>query len=355
MKTRREETHLWLAISISLTLAAYRITVGLVDSSWPGQPLFAPTPLMDWLTNALFFWLLALLLIAYFKWTASIRHEHSMEEIFSSVRTVAMLVVRPDRTVTFSNAAAGTFFGWEAAQMLGKKTELFYDDRRLDGKVRHVSAALKETNFHVGEAVGRRRNGDPFPLEIVTALLSSGNGAVLVLRDLTDTKKANAALSEAKNRAELINRITPSAVFTVDTAGLITSWNQRAEEITGFSSKEIINKPCTLFAETPCKDKCGLFAVDVAKPVLHRECTIVTKDGQRRVVLKNVDCIRDEEGRITGGIESFEDITERKGAEQEMQNMNALMMGREERILELKREVNELRAKAGLPLEYDLT
>ena len=268
------------------------------------------------------------------------------------MRPVALLVVKPDGIITFSNAAAATMFGYESTSMVGKKTDLFFNEHSSDEKKPDVTETLDTTGFHVGDANGKRLNGDTFPLEIITALLSGRSGTVLLLRDLTEAKRADMALREAKNRAELINRITPSAVFTVDKDRVITSWNQRAEKITGFALDEIIGKSCMVFAESPCRDKCGLYAPDVTKPIQHREYTIMTKSGNRRVILKNVDYIRDEAGAVIGGIESFEDITERKEAEREMQRMNALMMGREERILELKKEVNELRVRAGLPPEY---
>ena len=354
MRLKREKMHLWLAIIIAISMAAYRLSVDLVDHAQWLPATFMHMPLTEVLMNTLFFWVLALLWLAYRQWKASIHREKSLAEVISSVRPVAMLVVTPDRRITLSNAAAGALFCCDAATMIGKSTEEFYDDRRTAGEAHPVAQALDETGFHVGDAVGRRQNGDNFPLEIATALLRAGNGAVLLLRDLTESKLADAALREAKHRAELINRITPSAVFTVDMANNVTSWNQRAEEILGFTAEEVIGKSCTTFADSPCRDKCGLCAADVAKPILHRECTVLTKQGHRRVILKNVDYIRDRAGTIVGGIESFEDITERKEAEREMQNMNEIMMGREERILELKREVNELRVRAGLPPEYDL-
>jgi len=54
-----------------------------------------------------------------------------------------------------------------------------------------------------------------------------------------------------------------------------------------------------------------------------------------------------------------QDITQRKQAEmkqlehiQELQRWQAATMGREGRVLELKREVNELLSKAGQPVRY---
>jgi len=45
MKKKREETHIWLAISITFTLAAYRLSVGLVESFPPGAAYIKTNPL----------------------------------------------------------------------------------------------------------------------------------------------------------------------------------------------------------------------------------------------------------------------------------------------------------------------
>ena len=99
----------------------------------------------------------------------------------------------------------------------------------------------------------------------------------------------------------------------------IMSWNNKAAELTGFTTEEVTGKDCTIFAFEPCCHKCGLFADDVEKPVVGKECTIKRKDGQIRVISKNADLLKDENENIIGGIESFEDITERKQAQAELQ------------------------------------
>lgn len=114
---------------------------------------------------------------------------------------------------------------------------------------------------------------------------------------------------------EQIFKTMPSAIFTVDKDKNIVNWNKKAEEITGFSQEEIIGKPCKLFAGMPCKEFCGLFSEDVQKPITGKEATIITKNGEERIISKNVEIISDKFGNIIGGIESFEDITERKSLE----------------------------------------
>ena len=55
----------------------------------------------------------------------------------------------------------------------------------------------------------------------------------------------------------------------------------------------------------------GLWGGDGNKPILGQKCEVKTKDGRVISVSKNVDYMKDENGNIVGGIESFEDITAR--------------------------------------------
>ncbi len=139
-----------------------------------------------------------------------------------------------------------------------------------------------------------------------------------VLIDITNIKRTEQLLIEAKETAEMITRVIPSALFTVDLETRITSWNRKAEEITGFAAEDVLGKACSFFAEMPCKENCGLYDQRISKPVTGKECTIRNRNGNILTILKNVDYIRDAEGNVIGGVESFEDITKRKEAELEL-------------------------------------
>lgn len=143
-------------------------------------------------------------------------------------------------------------------------------------------------------------------------------GLVIVFNDATGRRLAHEALKKARDEAELIFQLVPSAIYTVDAGKRITSWNRKAAEITGFSAEEAIGKPCTVFADLPCRERCGLFNENVPKPLSCKECTIRTKGGELRIITKNADLLRGEKGEVTGGIESFEDITERRLAEERL-------------------------------------
>ncbi|MBU1045364.1 MAG: HD domain-containing protein [Candidatus Omnitrophica bacterium] len=151
-------------------------------------------------------------------------------------------------------------------------------------------------------------------------------------------QKAEQELRQAKEYAEFVFRSTPNAIFTIDPNRSITSWNNKAEEITGYSFKEIIGKQCTVFADSPCKDMCAVFSDNVEKPIFNAECSIKRKDGKIIVISKNAEILKDEHGNTIGAIESFEDITGRKNEEQSFQkSYQTLEMQIRERTAELSK------------------
>ncbi|MBN2685242.1 MAG: response regulator [Pontiellaceae bacterium] len=121
---------------------------------------------------------------------------------------------------------------------------------------------------------------------------------------------AQEELRQAKNKADLIYRVVPSAVFTLDSERKITSWNRKAEEITGYRQDEVLGKTCDLFAADHCQD----FYNDPEKRSRFggERCSILTKNGQRRTISKNSETLYDEEGAEIGSIQSFEDVTLRE-------------------------------------------
>ncbi len=151
-------------------------------------------------------------------------------------------------------------------------------------------------------------------------------------------QKAEKELRQAKEYAEFVFRSTPNAIFTIDSNRIVTSWNNKAEEITGYSFKEVIGQQCTVFSDTPCKDMCVVFSDSVEKPIFNAECSVKRKDGKIIVISKNAEILKDEQGNTIGAIESFEDITGRKKEEQSFQkSYQNLEMQIRERTAELSK------------------
>lgn len=121
---------------------------------------------------------------------------------------------------------------------------------------------------------------------------------------------------ESYKSLELIFNSIPSGVFMVDLKNRITSWSRGAERLTGIKSKNAKGKKCTdIWLSPSCFKKCSLYSKNVKKPIYGKECEVVIK-RKKFIISKNVDFLRDEKKHIIGGLETFEDITERKKTEE---------------------------------------
>jgi two-component system, NtrC family, response regulator HydG len=133
--------------------------------------------------------------------------------------------------------------------------------------------------------------------------------------------------NEIWNR-HVLGRIIDSmadGVFTMDSQGKISSWNQSMERISGYTEKEALGKRCDLLHCSHCFGdncrsdikQCRIFEQEHAEV---KECQLRHKDGHDVPVIKNASVVKDEGGNILGVVETVTDVTElnqaRRRAEQ---------------------------------------
>ena len=125
---------------------------------------------------------------------------------------------------------------------------------------------------------GRRKNKEPFLLSPTEAILES----------ISD------------------------GVFTVDMDWCITSFNRAAEEITGVSRREATGRHCSeVFRSSMCGDDCALQqTLKTGKPVIGKSGYIIDADGNRIPISVSTAVLKDSEGRLIGGAETFRDLSE---------------------------------------------
>lgn len=114
-----------------------------------------------------------------------------------------------------------------------------------------------------------------------------------------------------KNRTDIILDSIADGVFTVDENWRITSFNSAAERIIGVHREEAIGKICAeVFRATICETDCALRkTMNTGKPVVNREIKILRSDGEAVPVTVSTALLRNEEGRVIGGVESFRDLS----------------------------------------------
>jgi PAS domain S-box-containing protein len=100
-------------------------------------------------------------------------------------------------------------------------------------------------------------------------------------------------------------------VFTVDHAWRITSFNRAAEKITGVPREEAIGQMCKdVLRADSCEGNCLLGqTLESGEPVSDKTVHIVSADGERIPVSISTALLKDEKGKVIGGVETFKDIS----------------------------------------------
>jgi PAS domain S-box-containing protein len=108
----------------------------------------------------------------------------------------------------------------------------------------------------------------------------------------------------------ILDSIT-DGVFTVDLDFLITSFNKAAEEITGIPREEAIGRPCfEVLRANVCETGCILKqTIETERPIIDIPIHILRADKKRIPVSAKTSLLRNERGRIIGGVETFRDLT----------------------------------------------
>ncbi len=110
-------------------------------------------------------------------------------------------------------------------------------------------------------------------------------------------------------------------VFTVDPEWRITSFNRAAEEITGVPRREALGKRCSeVFRSSMCEAECALRrTLKSGKPVIGKSGYIIDAGGNRIPISVSTAVLRDAAGRVTGGAETFRDLSELEELRRELE------------------------------------
>ena len=271
----------------------------------------------------------------------------------TTLRSMGDAVIATDRQgrVTFLNPAAETLTGWARDQARGKPLEqIFRITNEITGEpVENPVARVLREGIVVGLANHTKltaQDGTVYPIDDTAAPITDNGGriqgVVLVFHDMSERyaaealirestrarRSAEAAFREAEDARPVLAAIVQSsddAIIGETLDGLITSWNQAAQRILGYTSAEIVGKPITTLLPPDHSEDMSriLERIRRGERVGHFETQRRAKNGRVIDVSLSVSPIRDADGTIIGAAKVARDITERKLAEAEREQLLA--------------------------------
>jgi PAS domain S-box-containing protein len=226
--------------------------------------------------------------------------------------------------VNFMNGVAEALTGWQQAEALDKPLdEVFaiineYSRQTVENPVTKV---IRE-GVIVGLAnhtILMSRTGREIPIDDSGAPIrnEAGHivGVVLVFRDITEQR----SVQRLQAQLAAIVEGSDDAIIGKDLQGIITSWNQGAVRIYGYTAEEMVGQPIArLIPPTIPNDVPPILErIQRGERVEHYETKRMCKDGTVLDVSLTVSPIRDSEGTVMGASKIARDITEQKHREAE--------------------------------------
>lgn len=145
-------------------------------------------------------------------------------------------------------------------------------------------------------------------------------GIIGIARDIDHRKRGERLLREQQEYAEMLLKTIPSAVYTIDVDGKITSWNMMAELITGYDAEMVMGHEACKFPFFIDFDTESVLLNEGQMTPVKRTREIKTRSGESKFIMKAEGLIRNDAGTVTGRIECFDDITERIMIEQRLKD-----------------------------------
>ncbi|MCA1814625.1 MAG: PAS domain S-box protein, partial [Halobacteriales archaeon] len=253
------------------------------------------------------------------------RHsEERFRALVDGVRDYAIYMLDAKGRVVSWNMGAERMKGYRPEEVLGQHFSLFFpeDLRARHAPERELEQAAREGRFEE-ENWRVRKDGTRFWANVVLTPLRDSTGRLVgyakVTRDLTEQKLSQEALRQSEERYRLlIEGVQDYAIFLLDPAGLVASWNPGAERLLGYAARDILGKPFTTFyvPEDRTSDKPERELREAREEGRYEEeGWRVREDGTRFWANVIVTPLFDAEGRLQGYAKVTRDLTASRAAE----------------------------------------
>jgi len=229
--------------------------------------------------------------------------------------SLGMMVVGADRKIFSLNHSAELITGYNESDLRGSYCNQILLDPLCGGECQYLAAVESDRQDGILDfAVSEQSNDKHNITRIVSPIYGSDQtplGCIEVFQDHTVFKNLLERVRHDDRRLKIILDNLDIGVLTVDRGGHITFFNNRAETITGFNRGDVLGKSCSMiFGKTASHDLL-LFNETIAdgRARSTTEGEIKTREGQAIPMRANYMALKNEDGRIVGGLATIADLS----------------------------------------------
>jgi PAS domain S-box-containing protein len=224
-----------------------------------------------------------------------------------------------DGTIISWNPAAEKMFGYSESEAIGNNISIIIPPERLQEEqtiLENVRKGLKIDHFRtVRIAKNKRKIKISLTVSPIKDQEENIIGASKIARDISDQKLAE----EKQATLAAIVSSSDDAIISKTLFGIITSWNQAATKMFGYTEAEVIGRHISIIIPPDRMDEETMIIENIrsGKKIKHFETVRVAKDGRELNISLTVSPIRNKAGKIIGASKIARDITEKMQIEKQ--------------------------------------
>ena len=289
-----------------------------------------------------------------------------LDNILQSATKYSIIGMDLDRRILSWNEGARRNYGYAAEEVIGTDISILFTPEDLEpGVVDRLLTTACEAGIAEGAFERVRKDGSRFTASVVVTRRDDAAGQpiglLLMSNDISKEKLAEEKLRAAAQYARSLIEASADPLVTISPAGTITDVNEATIRATGVDREHLVGTDFSDYFTEPDRAREAYRQVFAQGFVTDYPLTIRRTGGDLIDVLYNASVYKDAAGRVLGVAAAARDVTAQKRAEREvakqrvreldrlaeLERFQKLTVGRELRMIELKKEIEDLRAAAG--------
>jgi PAS domain S-box-containing protein len=270
--------------------------------------------------------LLGLGVVVHRLWRASatLRDAQAQTQAILDTAADGILSVDAQGRIESFSAAAGRLFGYDRAEAISRPVALLLPELAGGPLVPSPVGGADSVPVGRAEVLARRKDGSTFPAELALGVRpgDEGHRYTVIVRDLTQRRRAEEALARERNLLSSLMDNVPDRIYFKDTASRFVRVNGALAQHFGLDDlhQALGRTDFDFFTEEHARqaftDEQEVMRTGV--PIIGIEEKETWPDGHETWVSTTKLPLRDKAGQIVGTFGISRDITERKRAEKEL-------------------------------------